>query len=110
MATNIMVVTDMTATRMAVIADRTQNLLVAGAKAMMIENLKSKLCSGVAHFIFQKRNGELREMFATTNPALVRRHINGRGVSRECYATTAVFDCELGEWRSFRWESIVKVF
>ncbi len=107
---NMMVISDMTATRMAVIADRTQNLLIAGAKAMMIENLKSKLRSGVAHFIFQKRNGELREMFATTNPALVRRHINGRGVSRELYATTAVFDCELGEWRSFRWESIVKVF
>ena len=110
MVTNIMVVTDMTATRMAVIADRTQNLLVAGAKAMMIENLKSKLRSGVAHFIFQKKNGELREMFATTCPSLVKRHINGRGVSRECYATTAVFDCELGEWRSFRWEPIVKVF
>ena len=110
MATNIMVISDMTATRMAVIADRTQNLLVAGAKAMMIENLKGKLRSGVAHFIFQKCNGELREMFATTNPALVRRHINGRGVSRELYATTAVFDVECGAWRSFRWESIVKVF
>ena len=107
---NIMVISDMTATRMAVIADRTQDLLVAGAKARMIENLKSKLRSGVAHFIFHKKNGELREMFATTCPSLVKRHINGRGVSRECYATTAVFDCELGEWRSFRWESIVKVF
>ena len=107
---NIMVISDMTATRMAVIADRTQNLLVAGAKAMMIENLKSKLRSGVAHFIFMKKNGELREMFATTCPALVGRHINGRGVSRELYATTAVFDVECGAWRSFRWESIVKVF
>ena len=107
---NIMVISDMTAIRMAVIADRTQNLLVAGAKAMMIENLKSKLRSGVAHFIFQKKNGELREMFATTCSSLVKRHINGRGVSRECYATTAVFDVECGEWRSFRWESIVKVF
>ena len=100
----------MTATRMAVIADRTQNLLVAGAKAMMIENLKHKLRTGVAHFIFQKKNGELREMFATTNPSLVKRHINGRGVSRELYATTAVLDCECGKWKSFRWESIVKVF
>jgi hypothetical protein len=107
---NMMVISDLTATRMVVIADRTQNLLIAGAKAMMIENLKSKLRSGVAHFIFQKKNGEYREMFATTNPSLVKRHINGRGVSRELYATTAVFDCELGEWRSFRWESIVKVF
>ena len=107
---NALVITDTTAVRMNVIAQRTQNLLIAGAKAMMIENLKHKLRTGVAHFIFQKKNGELREMFGTTNPSLVKRHINGRGVSRELYATTAVFDCELGEWRSFRWESIVKVF
>ena len=107
---NALIITDTTAVRMNVIAQRTQNLLLAGAKAMMIENLKHKLRTGVAHFIFQKKNGELREMFATTNPSLVKRHINGRGVSRELYATTAVFDCELGEWRSFRWESIVKVF
>ena len=107
---NALVITDTTAVRMNVIAQRTQNLLIAGAQAMMIESLKDKLRNGVAHFIFQKKNGELREMFATTNPSLVKRHINGRGVSRELYATTAVFDCELGEWRSFRWESIVKVF
>ena len=107
---NLLVISDSTATRMAVIAERTQNLLVAGAKAMMIESLKEKLRNGVAHFVFQKRNGEYREMFATTNPSLVKRHINGRGVSRELYATTAVFDCELGEWRSFRWENLVKAF
>lgn len=107
---NLLVISDSTATRMAVIAERTQNLLVAGAKAIMIESLKEKLRNGVAHFVFQKRNGEYREMFATTNPSLVKRHINGRGVSRELYATTAVFDCELGEWRSFRWENLVKVF
>lgn len=107
---NLMVISDSTATRMAVIAERTQNLLIAGAKAMMIESLKEKLRNGVAHFVFQKRNGEYREIFATTNPSLVKRHINGRGVSRELYATTAVFDCELGEWRSFRWENLVKVF
>ena len=108
--TNTLVISDITATRMAVIAERTNNLLMAGAKAMMIQELKSKLHNGVAHFIFQKKNGEYREMFATTNPSLVKRHINGRGVSKELFATTAVFDCELGEWRSFRWESIVKVF
>ena len=107
---NALVITNSSATRMAVIAARTGSELVAGAKAMMIESLKEKLLNGVAYFIFQKRNGEYREMFGTTNPALVKRHINGRGVSRELYATTAVFDCEIGEWRSFRWESIVKVF
>ena len=108
--TNALIITDTTAVRMNVIAQRTGSELMAGAKAMMIESLKEKLRNGVAHFIFRKKNGEYREMFGTTNPSLVKRHINGRGVSRELYATTAAFDCELGEWRSFRWESIVKVF
>ncbi len=103
-------VNDMTVVRANKIAERTGSLEMGIAKAMLIEQLKQKLANGVAHFIFQKRDGSLREMFATTNPALCSRHINGRGVSRECYATTAVFCVESGAWRSFRWESLIKVF
>lgn len=102
-------VKDMTVTRANVIAKRTGSLEMGIAKAMLIEQLKTKL-SGVAHIIFQKKDGTLREMYCTTNPSLVARHINGRGESRECYATTAVFDVEKGAWRSFRWESLIKVF
>ena len=102
-------VKDMTVTRANVIAQRTGSMEMGIAKAMLIEQLKTKL-SGVAHIIFEKRDGTLREMYCTTNPSLVARHINGRGVSRECYATTGVFDVELGQWRSFRWESLIKVF
>lgn len=101
---------DMTVTRANVIAQRTGSLEMGIAKAMLIEQLKQKLASGVAHFIFQKKDGSLREMFATTNPALCSRHINGRGTSRELYATTAIWDCEASAWKSFRWESIIKVF
>lgn len=107
---NTLVITDTTAARMNVIADRTQNLLVAGAKAMMIENLKEKLRNGVAHFIFIKKNGEVREAFGTTNAAVARKYTNGKGCSREVFKTTAYFDIERGAWRSLRWESIVKVF
>ena len=103
-------VKDMTVTRANVIAQRTGSLEMGIAKAMLIEQLKSKLASGVAHFIFEKRDGTLREMFATTCKSLVERHINGRGISREYYATTAVFDVESGSWKSFRWESLIKVF
>ena len=106
----MVVVNGMTAHRANVIMARTGSAAMGVVKAQMIDLLKEKLRNGVAHFIFQKHNGEYREIFATTNPSLVKRHINGRGVSRELFATTAVFDCELGEWRSFRWESIVKVF
>ena len=107
---NALIITDRTAARMNVIAERTQNLLMAGAKAMMIETLKEKLRNGVAHFVFIKRNGEIREAFGTTNAAVAAKYTNGNGISREYFKTTAYFDIEKGEWRSFRWESIVKVF
>lgn len=107
---NALIITDTTAVRMNVIAQRTQNLLVAGAKAMMIETLKEKLRNGVAHFIFIKKNGEIREAFGTTNAAVAAKYTNGNGISREYFKTTAYFDIAKGEWRSFRWESIVKVF
>ena len=103
-------VKDMTIVRANVIAERTGSLEMGIAKAMLIEQLKAKLKTSVAHFIFQKKDGSLREMFATTCKPLIERHVNDRGVSRENYATTAVFDVEKGAWRSFRWESLIKVF
>ena len=107
---NALVITNQTATRMAVIAARIGSELMAGAKAMMIESLKEKLRSGVAHFIFIKKNGEVREAFGTTNASVAAKYTNGNGCSREYFKTTAYFDIEKGEWRSFRWESIAKVF
>ena len=107
---NALVITNGTATRMAFIAARTGSELMAGAKAMMIEALKEKLRNGVAHFIFIKKNGEVREAFGTTNAAVAAKYTNGNGIRREYFKTTAYFDIEKGEWRSFRWESIVKVF
>lgn len=99
-----------TATRMAVITSRTSSELMAGAKAMMIESLKRQMRSGVAHFVFMKKDGSLREAYGTTNRSLAEKHINGNGVSREFFSTTAYFDVEKGEWRSFRWENIVTVY
>ena len=107
---NALIITDTTAVRMNVIAQRTQNLLVAGAKAMMIESLKEKLRNGVAHFLYIKKDGTIREAWGTTNAALAHKYTNGNGVSREIFKTTAYFDIEKSSWRSFRWESIVKVF
>lgn len=103
-------VKDMTVTRANVIAKRTSSLEMGIAKAMLIEQLKEKLANGVAHFIFIKKDGTMREAWGTTNPSLAQKHINGNGVSRELYKTTAYFDIEKGNWRSLRWESLVKVF
>ena len=106
----IITTNNLTVTRMAVIAKRTSSDLMAGAKSMMVESLKRQMWGGVAHFVYQKKNGELREAWGTTNRSLAQRHINGNGDSREHYATTAYFDVERGAWRSFRWENIVTVF
>ena len=92
------------------IKESVSNDTIAMAKAMMIESVKRQMRSGVAHFIFKKKDGTLREAWGTTNKSLVEKHTNGNGVTREMFSTTAYFDIEKGAWRSFRWESIVKVF
>ena len=105
-----LVLSNSTVVRASVITKRTGSEEIGIIKAMMINQLKEKLASGVAHFIYVKKNGEVREAWGTTNPSLSAKHINGNGVSREVYKTTAYFDIEKGGWRSLRWESIVKVF
>ena len=99
----------LTITRMNVIAKRTGSELMAGAKGIMIEQLKKQLGSGIAHFVYAKKSGVLREAFGTTNRAIVEKKTCGYGVSRERFATTAYYDVEAGDWRSFRWENIVAV-
>lgn len=108
--TNTLVITNGTATRMAAIAARTGSELMAGAKSIMIQQLKEQLRNGVAHFLYIKKNGEVREAWGTTNATLANKYTNGNGISREFFKTTAYFDIEKSAWRSFRWESIVKVF
>ena len=105
-----LVISTSTITRASVITSRTHDQEIGIVKALMIEQLKEKLANGVAHFIFIKKDGSVREAWGTTSPSLAQKHINGNGISRECYNTTAFFDIEKGGWRSLRWESIVKVF
>lgn len=109
---NTMIITtdSMTARRMTVIAKRTQSAFMAGAKAMMVENLKTQMRNGVAHFAYLKKDGTLREAWGTTNGSLAEKYINGNGCSREYFATTAYFDIEKAGWRSFRWESIIAIY
>ena len=106
----MVVVNGMAAHRANVIMARTGSAAMGIVKAQMIDLLKEKLRNGVAHFIFVKKNGEVREAFGTTNAAVAAKYTNGNGCSREYFKTTAYFDIEKGEWRSFRWESLVKVF
>lgn len=105
-----LVLNNSTIIRANVIAVRTQSNEIGTIKALMIENLKIKLANGIAHFLFMKKNGEIREAWGTIKSELAAAKTTGRGESRELYKTTAYFDIERGEWRSFRWETLVQVF
>lgn len=103
------VLKDKTVERANIIAQRIGNLEIAIVKAMMLEQLEAKLADNqLAHIIFQKKDGSLREMWCSTNPSLCSKHV--KGVHREHYGTKVVFDVEKGAFRSFRLESLVKVF
>ncbi len=111
---NALVITPKEAQRALVIATRTNattpaEYMVAGAKAAMVAELKKRMQTSVVEFYFTKRDGTLRNAFGTTMPSLATKHINGRGIPRESVKTTPFFCVESGEWRSFRWENIVKV-
>ena len=111
---NALVITPKEAQRALVIATRTNattpaEYMIAGAKAAMVAELKKRMQTSVVEFYFTKRDGTLRHAFGTTMPSLATKHINGRGIPRESVKTTPCFCVESGEWRSFRWENIVKV-
>lgn len=100
---------DKTITRANVIAERTGSLEVGLAKALLLEQLEAKLADNqLCQIIFVKRDGSLREMWCSTNPSLCCKYI--KGVGKEHFGTKVVFDVLKGEFRSFRWESLVKVF
>ena len=74
----IITTSNFTVARMAVIAKRTSSDLMAGAKSMMIDGLKRQMGDGIAHFMYQKKNGELREAWGTTNRSLAQKYVNGQ--------------------------------
>ncbi len=111
---NAIAITSKDAQRLSVIATRTHastaiEIAMIGAKMQMIHDLKERMKTSVVEFYFIKRDGTLRHAYGTTMPSLAAKHINGRGIPRESVKTTPFFCVESGEWRSFRWESIVKV-
>lgn len=105
---NTMVINNAAAARMKVIAHRTGDITIGAAKAMQIELWKEKAKNGEVLFAFTKRDGSTRIARGTIKFA--GSMVNGRGVSRECYATCAWMDLEDGmKWKSFRWNDLLWV-
>ena len=63
---NAVVINNSTSRRANVIAERTNSDVMGVVKAQMIDVLKAKLQSGIAHFLFLKKDGSLREAWGTT--------------------------------------------
>lgn len=109
-ANTVAAISSVSARRAAVIAKRTDSEAMGIIKSQMIEVLKSKLSTGVAHFLFQKKNGEIREAWGTTSHNLMRSRINGNGIHREYVNCIAYWDVEKSEFRSLRFENLIQVF
>ena len=110
--TQILVLGHDTAVRSNVIATRTNSRRIDGvSKAILVKQLKEKLRSGkIVKFTYLKKDGSIRIAYGTTHPDFIANKVQGWGESRENYATTAYFDLECCEWRSFRWENLVTIY
>lgn len=107
---NAIVFSNTTMRRATVIAQRTNSMEIGVIKAMMIETLKAKLQSGVAHFEYVKKNGEIREAWGTTCSNLMKAKVYGGGIRRDFVNCVVYWDVEVGDFRSLRFENLIKVF
>ena len=108
--TQIVAVNGMTAHRANVIASRTGSEAMGVIKAQMIDLLKVKLQSGVAHFLYMKKDGTLREAWGTCASNLMKATQTGRGLSGDQVNTVKYYDVMVGGYRSLRFENLVQVF
>lgn len=106
----MVVVNNKTQRRANVIYKRTQSMEMGVIKSLLIDTLKAKLRSGVAHFVYLKKDGSLREAWGTTSHNLIKANVNGRGIDRDSVNCVCYWDVEKGGFRSLRFENLVQVF
>ncbi|MBQ9398102.1 MAG: DUF2693 domain-containing protein [Bacteroidales bacterium] len=83
--------------------------LMGMSKAMLIEEAKRQMRIGVCHFIYTKKNGEVREAMGTLNRSVLNATLKGTGNSPEEWGCCYYHDCIKGGARSFRWQNLVAV-
>lgn len=106
----MVVVNNKTQRRANVIYKRTQSMEMGVIKSLLIDTLKAKLRSGVAHFVYLKKDDSLREAWGTTSHNLIKANVNGRGIDRDSVNCVCYWDVEKGGFRSLRFENLVQVF
>ena len=106
----MVIINGKTSHRANVIMSRTGSAAMGVVKSQLIDLLKVKLHNGVAHFMYQKKNGEIREAWGTTSSNLMRAKIKGNGISRDSVNCVAYWDIEKSAFRSLRFENLIAVY
>lgn len=93
-----------------VIARQSNDINIGIIKSLLIDQLRDRMVNGVARFCYLKKDGSsLREAFGTLKSNLIQNHINGRGYPRSYHNCFAYWDCECGEWRSFKINNLIAI-
>ena len=88
---------------------KTGSALMGMSKALLIEEAKRQMRNGVCHFIYLKKNGEVREAFGTLNKGVLNATLKGTGESPETWGCCYYHDTLKGGARSFRWQNLIAV-
>ena len=88
---------------------KTGSALMGASKALLIEEAKRQMRNGVCHFIYRKKNGEVREAMGTLSQPVLNATLKGTGESPETWGCCYYHDCIKGSARSFRWENLIAV-
>ena len=88
---------------------KTGSALMGTSKALLIEEAKRQMRNGVCHFIYMKKNGEVREAFGTLDMGVLNATLKGTGESPETWGCCYYHDTLKGGARSFRWANLIAV-
>lgn len=91
------------------ISARTGSSLMGTSKALLIEEAKRQMRNGICHFIYMKKNGQVREAFGTLDRGILHATLTGTGTSPETWGCCYYHDTLKGGARSFRWENLIAV-
>lgn len=88
---------------------KTGSALMGVSKALLIEEAKRQMRNGVCHFIYVKKNGEVREAMGTLDRSVLHATLKGTGESPESWGCCYYHDVIKGGARSFRWANLLAV-
>ena len=97
------------AAHISVISRKSGSALMGISKAMLIEEAKRQMRNGVCHFVYLKKNGQVREAFGTLDRGILNATLTGTGTSPETWGCCYYHDTLKGGARSFRWENLIAV-